>query len=90
MKNYLFAVRQHKNARQTIFLPDVFSVVRREKCVRQSPLCRAPEKTRRQRSERMANVDFPRILCPELLLVLKLKACDSSTTCNINNPNTNL
>jgi hypothetical protein len=31
-----FAVRQHKNARQTIFLPGVFITVRRGKCARQS------------------------------------------------------
>jgi hypothetical protein len=29
--NYLFAVRQHKNARQTIFLPGVFFAVRQKK-----------------------------------------------------------
>jgi hypothetical protein len=34
--NYRFAVRQNKNARQTIFLPGVFFTVRRGKCARQS------------------------------------------------------
>jgi hypothetical protein len=47
--NYLFAVRQYKNIRQTIFYQSFFAV-RPKKCAR---------KCAWQRSERTANIDFP-------------------------------
>jgi hypothetical protein len=90
MTNYLFAVRSIKTHGKLFFYPRFFLPCAVKNTHGKALFPVRLKKHARQRSERTANVDFPMILCPELLLVLKLKACDSSTTCNINNPTTNL
>jgi hypothetical protein len=60
MKTHLFAVRQHKNARQTIFLPGVF-YYRAPWKMRTTKLLFAvrPKICARQRLKRMAIIVFP-------------------------------
>jgi hypothetical protein len=57
--NYLFAVRQGKNARQTFFCRAFFSPCAGGRTHGRAPLCRAPEKMRRQSFKRTAKREFP-------------------------------